>query len=229
MIRYRNVFASRADNTVVEVIGYGGRAASHNSTDKLGPYIVQSIMLLVAPALFAASVYMTLGRIIRSVEGEKYSLVKPTLLTKIFVAGDVLSFLVQGGGAGIMASGDSEKTAVGEKIIIGGLIIQIVIFGIFWTVAAMFHHRISMFPTTASNITTVPWRRCLWILYAISALIMVRSIFRVIEYAGGHDGYLLSYEWPLYVFDSTLMLFVTIIFDIRNYEAARIHNDPINI
>ena len=59
---------------------------------------MQSLLLLVAPALFAASIYMVLGRIILLTDGEKNSLIRQKWLTKIFVAGDVLSFLVQSGG-----------------------------------------------------------------------------------------------------------------------------------
>jgi hypothetical protein len=43
-------------------------------------------------------------------------------------------------------------------------------------------------------------------LYAISALIMVRSIYRVIEYIQGSDGYLQSEEAFIYTFDAALML-----------------------
>lgn len=56
-------------------------------------------------------------------------------------------------------------------------------------------------------------------LYAVSALIMVRSIFRVIEYLLGSNGYPLTHEWTLYVFDSFLMLLVTVIFFVR-YPSA---------
>jgi hypothetical protein len=59
---------------------------------------VQSILLLVAPALFAASIYMTLGRIIMLVDGEAHSIIAKRWLTKLFVAGDVLSFLMQSSG-----------------------------------------------------------------------------------------------------------------------------------
>jgi hypothetical protein len=59
---------------------------------------MQSLLLLLAPALFAASIYMVLGRIIRLTDGEAYSLIRVSRLTKIFVAGDVLSFLVQSTG-----------------------------------------------------------------------------------------------------------------------------------
>jgi hypothetical protein len=52
-------------------------------------------------------------------------------------------------------------------------------------------------------------------LYGVSGLIMIRSIFRVVENLMGNDGYPLSHEWTLYIFDSVLMLLVTVIFYIR--------------
>lgn len=41
---------------------------------------------------------MELGRIITLVSGEKVAVVRVSLLTKIFVSGDVLSFLMQASG-----------------------------------------------------------------------------------------------------------------------------------
>ena len=43
---------------------------------------------------------------------------------------------------------------------------------------------------------------------------MVRSIFRVIEYIQGMDGYLVSKEIFLYIFDAALMLCVVVIFNV---------------
>ena len=51
-------------------------------------------------------------------------------------------------------------------------------------------------------------------LYAISALILIRSIFRVVEYAAGNEGYPLTHEWMLYVFDSVPMIICTVIWGI---------------
>jgi hypothetical protein len=81
----------------VETIGYIGRAISAKQTPNwaLGPYIIQSTFLLVAPAFFAASIYMELGRIIKLVQGERHSLISVNAMTKIFVSGDILSFLTQ--------------------------------------------------------------------------------------------------------------------------------------
>jgi hypothetical protein len=84
----------------VEAIGYAGRAKSGSESPDwtLGPYIVQAILLLVAPALFAATIYMELGRIISVVDGEGHVIIRKEWMTKLFVAGDVVSFFLQGGG-----------------------------------------------------------------------------------------------------------------------------------
>lgn len=60
----------------------------------LGPYIIQTLFLLLATALLAASVYMFLGRISLVLEAENLALLKRKWLTNVFVTGDVLSFMV---------------------------------------------------------------------------------------------------------------------------------------
>ena len=51
----------------------------------------------------------------------------------------------------------------------------------------------------------VDWQKHLYALYVASMLILVRSIFRVIEYVQGNNGYLLKKEVFLYIFDAVLM------------------------
>ncbi|KAJ4289044.1 hypothetical protein N0V90_011386 [Kalmusia sp. IMI 367209] len=198
-----------------EFVGYIGRVQSHFDQWKLGPFIMQSLLLLVAPALFAASIYIILGRIILLTDGEKHSLIRQKWLTKIFVAGDVISFLVQSGGGGIQASGTESSMKVGEKLIIVGLFIQLAFFGFFVLVAGLFHTRLQRHgPASATvNLEALPWKRHLVALYASSGFILVRSVFRVIEYLMGNAGYLLKHEVFLYVFDAVLMLGVMLVFN----------------
>jgi hypothetical protein len=197
----------------VEVIGLAIRAYCLDNTDQLIPYILQNVFVLVAPALFAASIYMVLGRIIRGAQAEAYSLVRPTWLTKIFVAFDVISFFVQGGGAGLMANEGSADAA--EGIVIGGLLVQIIAFAIFVVVMFIFQRRMKKNPTEAARSPTSTWAQDVNTLYLCSILIMIRSIFRVAEFALGHDSYLLETEWPLYVFDIVLMWVMMVIFIVR--------------
>ena len=186
------------------------RSAAHNETGKLMPYAIQNAFILLAPAMFAASIYMTLGRIIRSVKGEDYSIIRVNWLTRTFVLGDVFSFMVQGGAAGLMVTGSNLR--LGEDIVVAGLFIQIIMFGLFAVTASIFHVRFQRYDLTEAYSEQIPWKQTIVMLYAVSALIMARSIFRVAEYVAGQGGYPLTHEWTLYVFDSLLMFIVMFIF-----------------
>ncbi|KAF8851416.1 RTA1 domain protein [Acephala macrosclerotiorum] len=197
----------------LEWVGYIGRAISSEQSPNwtLGPYLIQSLFLLVAPALFAASIYMELSRIILLADGEAHALIKKKWLTKIFVCGDVLSFCMQGAGGGILAGGTQSNLSTGSHIITGGLFVQLLFFGCFIAVAVHFGLAMHKMPTSTSR--TVPWRKHLITLYVASILIMVRSVFRVVEYIQGFDGYILEHEVFLYIFDAVLMFAVMVIFN----------------
>ncbi|GIK05410.1 hypothetical protein Aspvir_009519 [Aspergillus viridinutans] len=184
-----------------EFVGYCARASAHDKTGRMMPYCIQSVYILLGPALFAATIYVVLGRIIRAVRGEQYSLIRINWLTKVFVTGDVLSFVVQEGAAGMMG-----------KIVVGGLLIQVIMFGFFLITAIVFQSRMRRHPRGLSTSVDIPWKSHLRTLHVVGLLIMVRSVFRVAEFAMGNDGYLLKHEWTLYVFDATLMWIVMVVF-----------------
>lgn len=86
-----------ADNSAVQVIGYSARAVNAAETPDWSqtPFIIQTLLPLLAPALYAASIYMILGRIIGCLHAEHLSFIPVRWLTKIFVFGDILSFAFQ--------------------------------------------------------------------------------------------------------------------------------------
>lgn len=59
---------------------------------------MQELLLLLAPSLFSASIYMVLSRIIRVSKGEERSPVPARWITRIFVIGDVVAILGQATG-----------------------------------------------------------------------------------------------------------------------------------
>jgi hypothetical protein len=63
-----------------------------------GPYIIQALFLLLGPPFFAASIYMVLGRLIRLLQADRYSVIRLNWLTKLFLFGDIASILLQGMG-----------------------------------------------------------------------------------------------------------------------------------
>ncbi|KAF4462706.1 RTM1 [Fusarium albosuccineum] len=181
-----------------EVIGYIGRilgATQDPGCWTMGPYIMQTLLILIAPALMAASIYMILGRIILLTEGEHIALIRRRWLTKIFVTG-----------GGLMASDGSQD--LGEKIVVIGLFVQLTFFGFFIIVAALYHHRLRKNPTTSASHPMVRWQAYLITLYVTGVLIWVRSLFRVIEFLQGNDGQLMRSEAYVFVFDGLLMFTV---------------------
>ncbi|KAJ5153742.1 uncharacterized protein N7500_009181 [Penicillium coprophilum] len=195
-----------------QIIGYICRALAHDNKENIPIYSVGTIMILLAPPLYAASIYMTLGRLIVHLDAEKLSVVPVKWLTAIFVTGDVIAFLMQAAGGGIMASGTMSAMTTGEHITIGGLAVQLVFFTVFIVASSIFHYRIRNNPTekSVSRSRTTSWEIAMVGLYVASILILVRSIFRLIEYAQGNSGYLISHEVFMYVFDSTLMFFAMV-------------------
>lgn len=101
-------------------------------------------------------------------------------------------------------SGGSSNVKLGSNVIMGGLIFQTLVFGVFIVVAMVFNMRFSRVAGSGEK-SGVPWQSTLCMLYVTSWLVMIRNVFRVVEYTMGHDGYLLSVEWGVYVFDAGLM------------------------
>jgi hypothetical protein len=124
-------------------------------------------------------------------------------------------------GGGIQATGTASALETGARLVVGGLFVQLFFFGCFIFVAVHFDVAMRRSPAppaatsppqpsyhSTSAPAATPWRKHLLALYVASALIMVRSVFRVVEYLQGFSGYLLSHEVYLYVFDAVLMVCV---------------------
>ncbi|KAH1368735.1 hypothetical protein KXX63_008569 [Aspergillus fumigatus] len=197
-----------------QVTGYGCRAASHFLGTSTTLYAIQTLLVLLAPTLYAASIYMILGRVIRYLHAERLSPVPVKWMTKTFVAGDILSFILQGAGGGVMSAGSANSHDIGTYIILAGLAVQLLFFGGFVFVAFVFHFRFSSSQGagTSGNVPWVKsWNGLLWVLYLVSALILIRSAFRMVEFAQGFDGYLIRHEIFMYVFDTALMFVLMVV------------------
>jgi hypothetical protein len=161
-------------------------------------FSVQNSFTLLGPTLMAATVYMIFGRLARAMHAENHSIVRVSLLTKLFVGGDVLAFVVQGGAAGLLIIQDLA-------MVILGLVIQVLSFGLFMVTSVIFHKRVVNDFTLKASVMDIPWVRIMRLLYLIGILILARSIFRLVEYAQGTEGYSMTHEWTLYVFDGVPM------------------------
>ena len=135
---------------------------------------------MLAPVFIAAGNYLLISRLILAVlPPSRHRILKipGRRLTPIFVACDIVAFLVQGSGSGIASSdnwqGQMEK--IGRNVLIGGLAFQLVAFSLFLCVFRRFHVLANrMAVDGAPN----GWQKVVLAVYVSSSLIMVSRLCR---------------------------------------------------
>ncbi|BGP16713.1 hypothetical protein JCM10213_009130 [Rhodosporidiobolus nylandii] len=178
-----------------ESVGYGFRRVSADHPTGRGAgltwYILQELFIILCPALMCASYYMCFGRIITYV-GDRWTPVSSKWVTAIFVTQDIVSFVVQGAGGSLYSSDNTNLYSTAKAVLIVGFCIQIIGLGIFSIFAGIYHTR-----AIRAGVPPGPWTRCLFTLYLGSVFVLIRGIFRCIEFGsgqGGGKGYLLERE-----------------------------------
>lgn len=117
----------------------------------------------------------------------------------------------------MLATITNGSTTTAERIIYGGLFVQIGFFSIFIIVGTIFQYKISREPSLEAQTTRYRptklqnWQTILVALFVCSVLIQARCIVRTIEYIQGWDGYIISHEVFIYTLDLLLMFFNMII------------------
>lgn len=124
----------------------------------------------------------------------------------------------------MLTSSNLETIKKGQDIVLVGLWLQIVFFGFFIINTIVFLFRMAktlkQHPAPASYerlpastpTTTLPWLRYVVVLLLSSIFIIIRCVYRVVEYHQGRTGYLMVHEVFVYVLDGGLMLLVMIAF-----------------
>lgn len=106
----------------------------------------------------------------------------------------------------------ASSLTAGKRLVVVGLVLQVVFFGLFVVTSGVFHFRIIRSPTPASLGT--PWKKYIYALYAASILILIRSTFRVILFSLPNNSALNKNEVFVYIFDGVLMLGVMVMFNV---------------
>ncbi|RMZ81940.1 hypothetical protein DV737_g2305, partial [Chaetothyriales sp. CBS 132003] len=202
----------------MELVGYITRAVSVKNLFNRNIFIVQTVMILVAPAVMAAACYMSFGRVTIWVVPKEFQTVKhlwvpPRRVTPVFVGCDVLSFFVQVVGGSMVAGANTpSKANTGKNVVLVGLALQLATFGFF--VFASIRLNVLL----RGQLRNVPlpkernWQMFLNVVNVANILILVRTLLRFIEFTMGTSNYLTNNEWFFYCFDSALMFLVALTF-----------------
>ncbi|KIW71427.1 hypothetical protein PV04_03596 [Phialophora macrospora] len=202
----------------LEFVGYLTRAMSIKDLDNRGLFIIQTVVILVAPAVMAAACYMAFGRVVLWVVPPRFQTarhlwVPARRITPVFVGSDVFSFFVQVIGGSMVAAANNRSSANrGKNIVLAGLALQLAAFGFF--VFASF--RLNILLRRGLRDVTLPkernWQLFLTAINVANIIILVRTILRFVEFALGTSNYLIDHEWFFYAFDSALMFLVAVLF-----------------
>ncbi|KAI1193689.1 RTA1 like protein-domain-containing protein [Nemania serpens] len=229
-IRYRTwtFFAWVTLGLLGEIAGYIGRIMLHDNIFNFDAFLTYLISLTIAPAFITASIYLCLARIIYIVDPRLTSTrLKPTTYTKIFVTFDIIALILQGAGGGIAATADTkEMVDLGVHVMIAGLAFQVFSLVVFSGLCADFAWRLRRTnrrsPVSRVDVdtpydsdltigksaadysdisTSVMFKAMIGAMAVAVLLILVRSVYRLIELQGGFDGALANNETLFTVFE----------------------------
>ncbi|KIW16868.1 hypothetical protein PV08_04058 [Exophiala spinifera] len=203
---------------LMELVGYIFRTISIKHLFNKSDFIVQTVMILVAPAVMAAALYMSFGRVTLWVVPKEYQTVRhlwvpPRRVTLVFVGFDVLSFFVQVVGGSMVAAASTKDSANrGRDVVLVGLALQLVTFGFFVFASLRLYFMLRTQLRDAPLPKERNWRLFLTVVNVANVIILIRTLLRFIEYAIGTYNYLTNHEWFFYCFDSALMFLVAALF-----------------
>ncbi|QRV91014.1 RTA1-like protein [Ceratobasidium sp. AG-Ba] len=164
--------------TGLEFAGYIFRYYAIKLPTQQWPIILSQVFIIVAPAFLAANEYMIFGRIMGYV-GSEHGIIPPTIITKLFVILDVVTILAQATGGSMLNGDDMSTLKKGRLILIGSLAAQVGTFAVFMILAIAFDLRTRRL--VGSSVKVV--HPLMWALYVSGTLIIVRSVFRTIEFS----------------------------------------------
>ncbi|CRK15821.1 hypothetical protein BN1708_011564 [Verticillium longisporum] len=116
--------------TAFEVAGYWARTRLAVNPWSFSAFAINFLTILLAPTLVAAAISVTFKSLVIWY-GQQWSLLRPSLYPWVFVGTDFFSIFIQvigGGATAASAAGEGNETiaSLGEKLVIGGVVFQVV-------------------------------------------------------------------------------------------------------
>ncbi len=210
-LKYFIIFAVGA---VGELIGYIARVYGTQNTNNFGAFLVNELFLVISPLCFMCADYLVYAKLVRHF-GEEYSFIPTKFTAPVFVTCDVISVLMQGGGAGLLVSKNLHTIQIGQIILLTGLGFGLASFTVFMVIVTIFLRRVNRSQTdNAARVMTLSknWKQIMIPMYISIACIVIRTIYRLVEFSFGWTGPVNATEWYLYVFDTIFMVIATTIY-----------------
>lgn len=211
LIKYRQkFFIPFVIGVIFQIIGFAIRIICTSNLNSLGLFISQTLFILLAPLFYLTSMYTLLGKLIEFNQAESVMPLKPSILTSIFVTFNVMSFLLQTIGCSIQSTRTISTINTGITLVLIGFCIQLISLICFMWLVLFFDRRAL---NLTQNINKGNWRFLLLILVVSSILILVRTVYRIVEYAEGYNSYMMNQEIYFFILDSFPMIIVQFLYN----------------
>ncbi|KAI1195907.1 putative RTA1 domain protein [Nemania serpens] len=202
---------------------YGAYNYIYTGSNVLIGYILSQVFIYVCPPLLELANYHVLGRILYYVP--YFAPLPPGRVLSTFGGLLALVEVLNAVGVALAANPSSapSQQELGSHLTLAAIGIQLGVIVIFIVIAGIFHRRCIQADVYAKAVSTP-----LITLYVSMAFIGIRSIYRLVEHVDNTTvnlddpeslktlSPLLRYEWFFYIFESTLMLLNSVLWNIWN-------------
>lgn len=195
-------------------VGYVGRLILHQNPYSSSGFKTQICCLIMGPAAFAMAIYLTLKHLVISF-GRNYSYLKPHNYTRLFIACNVISVILQGVGAGLASAGLASaagsrprRLSVGDNITMCGLVFQVFTLVLFAGLTGLYFwrrrtQRKGALDIVPDNLKQLRFKFFVRAVALAFVTILIRCVYRVVEMIGGWGNPLMRNETEFVILDST--------------------------
>ncbi|KAK4248309.1 RTA-like protein [Corynascus novoguineensis] len=204
-----------AAGCALELAGYGARIPLTDNPWNKHAFETQIVAIILAPTLICISIYLTLKHVCLALN-PALSRVRPHRYPFVFVPLDVSCLLVQAIGGALAASAalsDYKMVEHGNRCIIAGIVLQVVVLSFFGASAGDYFLRVKKWinSTEADPEAVTLWRdrKFRMFMYAVTAAysgILIRCIYRIAEMAGGWGNHIMQDEPSFIVLEGFMVL-----------------------
>lgn len=207
--------ATLATGLFLELVGYIGRGLLNpNPWNKAG-FQIQICCIIIAPTFICAAIYLTLKHVALAL-GPQLSRIQPRWYPRLFLPADLSCLIIQAIGGGVAAAAKRDQPTLvqnGNRIIITGVVLQVVVLLIFGAMGLDYYLRVKKHlvhdaadPAALRVWRDTKFRRFIFAVMGAYLCIFTRCIYRIAEMAGGWGNHIMQDEPSFLVLDATLVL-----------------------
>jgi hypothetical protein len=190
--------------SILLTVGFAFRTYGAFHYTNVDVLIVNTVLIMSGPPVYALINYMVLSRILYYVP--YLSPLHPGRVLTTFLAADlVCEVLIVNGAQRIVNSrlGEKERN-IGEQLVKAALILQALLFVAFLLIGGQFQRK-----ATKAGVLTKKLKYVLIVMYVSALVVLARCIYRIVEFFQGYDGEVFRHESYFWVFEASIMFFNT--------------------